>query len=199
MTFTKEYNGSYIFSEVITSLNKKNNIEHSFIPSIDFLSKKDSVFNGLNDIDFYCLIDIQNNGSLIFEKNLSLDLGLEEHSLIHIMSLIPTSSIRLDAEMDKIFIEFCMKHKFTPMDVVMTNEHVIKDYNGNTIILQRNITILANDSNEIPAFGFCGIRLLKKSSTTITENNYNLSFTKEKERYREELVNIISQAITKIV
>ncbi len=198
MKLAKEYNGSYIFSEVVTSLSKEESINQAFFPSIDFLEKKNSIFNGFNNIDFYCMINIQEQGAPVFEKNITLELGLEEHSLFNVMQLISPCHLRLDAEMDKVFSEFHVENKFEPMDMVLINKHIIKDGNNKEVVIQRKITILSNDSKGFPVFGFCAIQLLRDTSTDFDDKNFQLIFTKDKKDLKGKLEENIHTSLLKI-
>lgn len=196
MDFNKSYKGSYIFSEVLASVTKKDSpTEMNSFPSLDFLEKKNSTLNSFNDIDFYCLIDIQQGGDFILEKDISLKIGFEKNSIGKIISHIDDNLLRIDAEMDKVFTEFHINQHLEPLDMVLSNINSLVNDQGEKFYLKRTICILSNDQNGIPMFGFCAITLIDYADEDFNPKNFTLHFTKPNEVLENKIRKLLSNSI----
>jgi len=196
MDFNKNYNGSYIFSEVLSSVSKNTpTTEMNSFPSLDFLEKKNTTINSFNNIDFYCLIDIQREGIFILEKDISLKIGFEKNSIHKIISHISEDMLRIDAEMDKVFTEFHINHNLEPLDMVLSNINPMINDQGEEFYLKRTVCILSNDANGIPMFGFCAISVVDTESEKFDSKNFTLHFTKPNEELENKLSELIANSI----
>ncbi len=196
MDHHKNYKGSYIFSEVNSKLSKEGNSKgiNSF-PNLDFLERKNSTLNSLGNIDFYCLIDMQKDGQIIFEKDISLNIGLETNSVGDIVHRTSDEEVRIDQEMDKTFTEFYIHHQMEPMDMVLSNVNRIVNDNGEVYFLERIISILSNDENGIPLFGFCAISKIEMEEKDFNIRNFNIHFAKGNQEMQKELAQLIKEQI----
>jgi len=196
MEINENYKGSYIFSEVISSLKNKGHKNKGYtFPDLSFLEKKNNTINSFNNIDFYCLIDIQKEGEFILEKNISLNIGLKKNSIKNIINQINDDSLRVDAEMDKTFTEFHIKNKLAPLDMVLSNVNPIISDGGQKFFLKRTICIISNDQNGIPLFGFCAISVVNQIEDDFNSKNFNIYFTNPNENLEKELKSLILKAI----
>ena len=196
MDFNKNYKGSYIFSEVLSSISKNTSTtEINSFPSLDFLEKKNSTINSFNNIDFYCLIDIQKEGNFILEKDISLNIGFEKNSINKIIDHIDGDSLRIDAEMDKTFTEFHINHHLAPLDMVLSNINPMVNSKGEKFYLKRTLCILSNDQSGIPLFGFCAITVIDIANEVFDPKNFTLNFTTPNLELERELRELISKSI----
>ena len=196
MDYNENYKGSFIFSNVISSLKKNNKSnKESVFPSLDFLEKKNKTINLFNNIDFYCLIDIQKEGAIVLEKNLSLHNELKNLDILNIIGRTAPSFLQKNAQMDKVFTEFHIQHKLKPLEMVLNTVNPMVDDKGEELFLRKSICVLSNDENGFPLFGFCAISIVNQVKEDFDSKNFNIDFTKSNEELENELKNTISKAI----
>jgi len=158
------YKQSDIFASIENAIKGNSNVDSGeLFTSLTYLNSKSTVFNLLNDSDLYLIINFQNGGEIVFEKNMNLQIGNIRLTLSKIMDLVDLKSLSVDAKIDKAFIEYHLNNKVEPLDLILTSKSFLTYKESHTIYIQRTIAILSNDNNGIPHFGFSCVNEVEKS------------------------------------
>ena len=187
------YKQSDIFASINDVLGEHEHTDFSTIlTDFQYLNNKNKAFDLFKDPDLYLIINFQ-NGEIVFEKNNRLEIGGFKMGLSQILELVDIESLKIDAKIDKAFIDFHIQNNAQALDLLLSSKTELTFGVHNKHYIERNISVLSNDKNGIPLFGFSCINLIEVGNYPI--GNYAIRSTSNNIKLVEQLKNEINGVI----
>ncbi|GAB4253732.1 MAG: hypothetical protein Kow0079_09550 [Vicingaceae bacterium] len=182
----------YIVEDVFKNVKKyasKDISKTGFEQIFNLFNSRISEISSLHKPELFFVADLQNNGETVFMRNVSFDIGTDIHSVIDIMKAIVPPFLEYHAIIDKVLIDFWIEHKLQPYDMFFKVVFPVNTAFGEKFY-SRTLTVIANDNNNIPHFGF-GFVKEEKPIENLSPENVDFQFSKEK----KHLKNVLSEKL----
>jgi len=198
MKLNKHYDNSSIFSSIEEALGENENSSFTdVLMNINYLNSKNSTFNIFNNPDLYLILNFQNNGEIVFQKNNNLEVDGMKPSISGRLELVDPERIKVDAINDRKFVEFNVHQKVKPLDLIVSFKNIINTKTRGDMTVERSIAILSSNENGIPLFGLCCInKISEPKGTEIDKYNFRIKSTSNNSELAKQLEEYLGQTVT---
>tara|TARA_R110002072_G_scaffold302668_1_gene487156 strand:- start:9167 stop:9757 length:591 start_codon:yes stop_codon:yes gene_type:complete len=193
----KHYTFSDIFAGLKDTIPECDDSNCSdVLTNINFLNSKNATFNLFDDPGLYLILNFQNGGELVFQKNNHLEVDGEKLNIIDLLSLVDDERIKVDAIIDRRFIEFNYKNKVNPLELILCAKSVLNTKTEGLVYVERSIAILSSDKNGIPLYGFCCVNKIEEEiGTEIDKKNFRVISTSSNTDLSSKLTNFLKESV----